>query len=116
MIILQVLSHLFCYNEKSAVVDGNVYRFLSRFYGIDTPINTGKGFKTFKAIAQELIKTVEPATLNQAIMEFGARQCKPKSPECTVCPFNMECLALQKDEIDNYLWMKLDRILDPLGR
>lgn len=90
-----------CFNEKTAVVDGNVYRFLSRYYGITTPINTGKGFKEFKAIAQERIKTVDPATFNQAIMEFGARQCKPKSPDCTVCPFNSNCVAFLKNEIDN---------------
>ncbi|MBQ0767926.1 MAG: A/G-specific adenine glycosylase [Bizionia sp.] len=90
-----------CFKEKTAVVDGNVYRFLSRYYGITTPINTGKGFKEFKAMAQDLIKTVDPATFNQAIMEFGARQCKPKSPECTVCPFNADCAAFINNEIDN---------------
>lgn len=90
-----------CFNEKTAVVDGNVYRFLSRYYGIATPINTGKGFKEFKTIAQECIKTADPATFNQAIMEFGARQCKPKSPDCTVCPFNSNCVAFLTNEIDN---------------
>lgn len=90
-----------CFNENTAVVDGNVYRFLSRYYGITTPINTSKGFKEFKAVAQELIKTVDPAMFNQAIMEFGARQCKPKSPDCTVCPFNASCFAFLKSEIDN---------------
>ena len=87
------------FNEKTAVVDGNVYRALSRIYGISTPINTGKGFKEFKALAQELIDKKEPATFNQAIMEFGARQCKPKNPDCAVCPFNGKCIALQKDSI-----------------
>ena len=88
-----------CFNETTAVVDGNVYRALSRIYGIDTPINTGKGFKEFKALAQELIDNKEPATFNQAIMEFGARQCKPKNPECSVCPFNGKCVAFQKNRI-----------------
>ena len=88
-----------CFNEKTAVVDGNVYRVLSRIYGISTPINTGKGFKEFKALAQELIDKKHPATFNQAIMEFGARQCKPKSPDCSVCPFNGKCVALQKESI-----------------
>ncbi|TYB70711.1 A/G-specific adenine glycosylase [Bizionia saleffrena] len=96
----------FCYNEKTAVIDGNVYRFLSRFYGIYTPITGGKGFKEFKAIAQNLIETVDPATFNQAIMEFGARQCKPKTPDCTVCPFSSDCVAFQKEEI-NCLPVKL---------
>lgn len=88
-----------CFNETTAVVDGNVYRALSRIYGIKTPINTGKGFKEFKALAQELIDKKQPATFNQAIMEFGARLCKPKNPDCPFCPFNTNCVALQKNEI-----------------
>lgn len=88
-----------CFNEITAVVDGNVYRALSRIYGISTPINTGKGFKEFKALAEKLIDKKQPATFNQAIMEFGARQCKPKNPDCTVCVFNEKCVALQKNTI-----------------
>ncbi|MFB9051745.1 A/G-specific adenine glycosylase [Formosa undariae] len=88
-----------CYNEVSAVVDGNVYRVLSRYFGIYTPINSSKGAKEFKALAQELIDKKDPATFNQAVMEFGAIQCKPKSPDCTVCPFNSSCFAYGKDEI-----------------
>ncbi|MFQ3238414.1 MAG: A/G-specific adenine glycosylase [Olleya marilimosa] len=85
-----------CFNHVTAVVDGNVYRALSRIYGIYTPINTGKGFKEFKALAQQLIDKKEPATFNQAIMEFGARLCKPKNPDCDNCPFNTKCIALSK--------------------
>lgn len=88
------------FNEPTAVVDGNVYRALSRIYGIYTPINTGKGFKEFKALAQELIDKKQPATFNQAIMEFGARLCKPKNPMCTLCPFNKKCIALKKNHIE----------------
>ncbi|WP_055434663.1 A/G-specific adenine glycosylase [Lacinutrix algicola] len=88
-----------CFNETTAVVDGNVYRALSRIYGISTPINKGEGFKEFKALAQELIDKKDPATFNQAIMEFGARQCKPKSPDCNICPLNNKCVALQKNII-----------------
>ncbi|WP_434037428.1 A/G-specific adenine glycosylase [Formosa sp. 4Alg 33] len=88
-----------CYNEVSAVVDGNVYRLLSRYFGIYTPINSSKGAKEFKALAQELIDKKDPATFNQAVMEFGAIQCKPKSPDCTVCPFNSSCYAYGKDVI-----------------
>ncbi len=88
-----------CFNEATAVVDGNVYRALSRYFGIDTPINTSKGFKEFKALAQELINKQDPAQFNQAIMEFGARQCKPKNPDCNVCPFNDSCIALQKKKV-----------------
>ena len=90
-----------CFNEATAVVDGNVYRGLSRYYGIKTPINTGKGFKEFKAIAQDLIDVKNPAMFNQAIMEFGARQCKPKNPNCTICPLNNECVALRESSIES---------------
>ncbi|WP_066222075.1 A/G-specific adenine glycosylase [Formosa haliotis] len=88
-----------CYNEPSAVVDGNVYRVLSRYFGIDTPINSSRGAKEFKALAQELIDVKDPATFNQAIMEFGAIQCKPKNPDCTICPLNSSCVALSKHSI-----------------
>jgi len=88
-----------CFNQNTAVVDGNVYRALSRIFGIDTPINKPIGFKQFKQLAQELIDPKQPATFNQAIMEFGARQCKPKNPDCSKCPFNTKCVALQKNRI-----------------
>lgn len=88
------------FNEPTAVVDGNVYRVLARIYGIYTPINTGKGFKEFKALAQELIDKKQPATFNQAVMEFGARLCRPKNPDCPNCPFNNTCIALEKNAID----------------
>ncbi|WP_044401841.1 A/G-specific adenine glycosylase [Lacinutrix sp. Hel_I_90] len=87
------------FNEPTAVVDGNVYRVLARVYGIYTPINTGKGFKEFKALAQELIDKKQPATFNQAVMEFGARLCRPKNPDCPNCPFNNACIALEKNDI-----------------
>lgn len=88
-----------CFNENAAVVDGNVYRVLSRYFGINTPINSSKGAKEFKLLAQELIDKKQPAEFNQAIMEFGAIQCKPKNPNCNVCPFKDSCVALQKDEV-----------------
>jgi len=88
-----------CFNEVCAVVDGNVFRFLSRYYGIETPINSSKGQKEFKILAQHLIDKNDPAIFNQAIMEFGARQCKPKNPDCTVCPFDNECIAFQEKTI-----------------
>ncbi|KJD31888.1 adenine glycosylase [Tamlana nanhaiensis] len=89
-----------CFNEVTAVVDGNVYRVLSRYFNIDTPINSSQGAKEFKALAQELIDKKQPATFNQAIMEFGAKQCTPKNPDCTNCPLNENCLALSKQNID----------------
>lgn len=84
------------YNAPTAVVDGNVYRVLSRFYGIDTPINSTKGIKVFKQLASSLIDKTQPATFNQAIMEFGSRQCKPKNPNCSICPLKSSCIALEK--------------------
>ncbi|WP_194766626.1 A/G-specific adenine glycosylase [Tamlana sp. I1] len=88
-----------CFNEPAAVVDGNVYRVLSRYFGIDTPINSSKGAKEFKALAQELIDKKNPSDFNQAIMEFGAIQCKPKNPDCSVCPFQEPCVAFNKNKI-----------------
>ncbi len=91
----------FCFDEVCAVVDGNVYRVLSRYFGIDTPINTSQGNKEFKALAQKLISPKNPGEFNQAIMEFGARQCKPSNPDCTVCPLQDGCMALQKNSISD---------------
>ena len=88
------------FNEPTAVVDGNVYRVLSRYFGIDTPINSSKGIKEFKELAQSLIDKTQPGTFNQAIMDFGAIQCKPKKPLCMFCPFSESCVALQKNLID----------------
>lgn len=87
------------FNEPTAVVDGNVYRVLSRVFGIETPINSTAGIKEFKKLAQELIDPKQPANFNQAIMEFGAIQCKPQNPYCLHCIFNDSCVALQKNLI-----------------
>ncbi|WP_223549670.1 A/G-specific adenine glycosylase [Aestuariivivens sp. NBU2969] len=95
-----------CFNNVTAVVDGNVYRVLSRYFAIETPINTTIGAKDFKALAQELIDNDNPALFNQAIMEFGARQCRPKNPDCSVCPLQEGCLALGTNKI-NMLPVKL---------
>ncbi|MCX7551045.1 A/G-specific adenine glycosylase [Xanthomarina sp. F2636L] len=95
-----------CYNENTAVLDGNVFRFLSRYFGIDTPINTTLGFKTFKNLAQDIIDPTNPAEHNQAIMDFGSRQCSPSSPDCTICPFNKTCVAY-RDGLVNRLPVKL---------
>ena len=89
-----------CFNEATAVVDGNVYRVLSRYFGIDTPINSTKGIKEFKELAQTLIDKKQPAIFNQAIMDFGATLCKPQNPLCKTCPFNTSCVALEKKMID----------------
>ncbi|WP_432710209.1 A/G-specific adenine glycosylase [Pedobacter sp.] len=83
----------FAAGEARAVLDGNVFRVLSRFFGIATPINSTEGKKEFSDLAQELIKGQNPMIYNQAIMEFGALQCKPKSPDCEVCPLQVQCYA-----------------------
>jgi A/G-specific adenine glycosylase len=88
-----------CFEESTAVVDGNVYRVLARFFGVDTPINSTKGIKYFKELAQELIDSDNPANHNQAIMEYGARMCKPQNPTCEICPLNDKCIALQQKQI-----------------
>lgn len=84
-----------CFDESAAVVDGNVYRVLARFFGVKTPINSSKGRKEFKILAQTLIDTKQPGVYNQAIMDFGALHCKPKKPLCDDCPLE-GCVAFEK--------------------
>jgi A/G-specific adenine glycosylase len=88
-----------CYGEAQAVVDGNVFRVLSRYFDLATPINSTKGLKEFRELAFQVMDKKDPATFNQAIMEFGAVQCKPSSPDCTVCPLNKSCLALKNNRV-----------------
>lgn len=88
-----------CFNEPTAVVDGNVYRVLARYFGIGTPINSSAENKVFKLLAQQLIDEENPGTHNQAIMEFGALMCKPNNPDCTICPLNNSCFALSKNSV-----------------
>ena len=87
------------FNQPEAVVDGNVFRVLSRFFGISTPINSTSGQKEFKQLAQELIDREQPRTFNQAIMEFGARYCVPQNPDCENCIFNDSCVAFQQKKV-----------------
>lgn len=91
----------FAYKEAVAVVDGNVYRVLSRIYGINTAINETAGIKEFKQLAIQLLDIKNPDVYNQAIMEFGALQCVPKNPDCTVCPFQADCIAFNDQRIAN---------------
>ncbi|MDI9311704.1 MAG: A/G-specific adenine glycosylase [Limnohabitans sp.] len=90
----------FSYNEVVPVVDGNVYRVLSRYFGIETDIASSTAKKEFTNLASELIDKNQPALFNQAIMEFGALQCSPKKPDCDKCPLNHSCFALAKNRID----------------
>ena len=86
----------FAYNEPVPVVDGNVFRVVSRYFGIESDINTKKTKKEFTALAAKLLSKEQPALFNQAIMEFGAMHCTPKNPDCENCIFNSSCVALQK--------------------
>ena len=88
------------FDLPAAVVDGNVYRVLSRHYGITTPINTTEGKKEFTALAQSLLPLAQASAFNQAMMDFGATQCTPTSPNCPSCPLAEGCIALREDRID----------------
>lgn len=92
----------FAFDLPHAVVDGNVYRVLSRYYADDSPIDTSQGQKLFKMYAQELLSEDEPAEHNQAIMELGALICKPKNPLCHECPVSESCLAYRSGEMLSY--------------
>jgi len=83
----------FAFDLQHAVVDGNVYRVLSRYYGIDTPIDSTTGKKEFQQLADSLIPASMPALFNQAMMEFGAMLCTPANPACDRCPLVETCLS-----------------------
>lgn len=85
-----------CFDERQPVVDGNVYRVLARYFGIDTPINSTEGVKQFKNLARDLMHLDNIRDYNQGIMEFGAIQCAPKKPYCLHCPLHTDCKALQQ--------------------
>jgi len=89
----------FAFDEVQAVVDGNVYRVLARFFGIEKDITSNEGKKEFRELAQKLIDKKQPAIYNQSIMEFGALQCVPKNPNCKVCPLQDKCTAFEKNTI-----------------
>jgi A/G-specific adenine glycosylase len=99
----------FSYGLCYPVIDGNVYRVLARVFGVDSPIDSGSGKNKFKKLAEELIDKKNPATYNQAIMEFGALQCKPKNPDCENCPFIVECYAFKNKRV-NYFPVKKKKI------
>jgi A/G-specific adenine glycosylase len=89
----------FAYNLPHAVVDGNVYRVLSRWSGSTLPIDTTQGQKYFSDLAQNLLDIEDPGTHNQALMDLGATVCLPQNPLCHQCPFQSECKALEKELI-----------------
>ena len=87
------------YEMPYAVVDGNVYRVLSRYFGIDTPIDSTQGKKEFASLADELLDHRRPDLYNQAIMDFGAMVCTPASPDCAGCPLADSCAALASNTV-----------------
>jgi len=89
----------FAYNESVPVVDGNVYRVLSRYFDMETDISSAAAKKEFTQLAAELLPKGEANLFNQAIMEFGALQCVPKNPNCGICVFNDSCIGLKKKKI-----------------
>ena len=90
----------FAFNKPHPVVDGNVFRVLSRFFGIKTPIDSTKGKKEFTREAEFLLDKKNPGLFNQAIMEFGALQCVPQNPDCEKCLLKQSCNALSKNLVD----------------
>lgn len=88
-----------CYNAPIATVDGNVIRVLSRFFGITTPVNTSEGLLKIKHIANNILDRRDPGQHNQALMDFGAIQCKPKGANCSVCIMNKQCKAYAQNQV-----------------
>lgn len=82
-----------CFGEPRAVVDGNVSRVIARLFGVEEPVNTGAGARTIESLAMELLDRDDPGNHNQAMMEFGALQCVPVSPDCGNCPLLDHCEA-----------------------
>ncbi|HAH37648.1 MAG TPA: A/G-specific adenine glycosylase [Algoriphagus sp.] len=99
----------FAFGEVKAVVDGNVFRVLARYFGIETDIASGKGKKQFEALADQLIPADHPGEFNQAMMDFGARHCTPANPSCDTCPLSSSCFALNNKMVKD-LPVKINKI------
>lgn len=89
----------FAYDAPHAVLDGNVFRVLSRFAGEAEPVDTTVGRKLFEQLAQSALDTSQPALYNQAIMDFGALCCTPQNPLCRQCPLSEHCKALEEGTV-----------------
>ena len=87
------------FDIPAAVVDGNVYRVLARYYGIETPVGTTAAKKAFTPLAQSLLPEKAPGDFNQAMMDFGALQCTPQNPDCLTCPLSATCQALSSGRV-----------------
>ncbi len=99
----------FAFGEAVPVIDGNVYRVLSRVFLVEEPIDVGKSFGIFFTLAKQLIDLSQPGQFNQAIMDFGSLVCKPLNPVCSSCPMREECQARKKDRVE-YLPIKVKKI------
>ncbi|MCH7401436.1 A/G-specific adenine glycosylase [Belliella kenyensis] len=99
----------FAFGETVAVVDGNVFRVLGRYFGLSEDISSGSGKRAFESLANEQISLENPAEYNQAIMEFGALHCTPKNPACTSCPLQAGCFAF-KENLVQELPIKLGKV------
>ncbi|MFZ1807055.1 MAG: A/G-specific adenine glycosylase [Cyclobacteriaceae bacterium] len=97
------------FGQPEAVVDGNVFRVLSRVFGMEDDISTSAGKKAFAIKAKELLDIDRPGTYNQAVMEFGALHCTPKSPNCEECIFSSGCFA-KKRQMQNLLPVKTKKV------
>jgi len=89
----------FAFNSPHAVLDGNVFRVLARYFGIFTPVDSTAGKKEFTALAQELLPAGQSAVYNQSIMDFGAVVCKPQQPTCHQCPLATRCVAFKQQTV-----------------
>jgi A/G-specific adenine glycosylase len=89
----------FSFDEAVPVVDGNVFRVLARYFGVETDISSHIAKKEFTQLAHEVMDVNQPALFNQAMMEFGSLQCVPANPNCDECIFNDSCVALQKNKV-----------------
>lgn len=88
------------FDEPQAVVDGNVYRVLSRLFGIREPVNSTAGKKAFKEKAEALLDKSNPGSFNEALMDFGAIQCKSAAPKCAICPLQENCFAFRHNQVN----------------
>lgn len=90
----------FAFGVPTAVVDGNVYRVLARYFDIDVPINSSQGKRVFAELAQSLLPQSEAVAYNQGIMDFGAMVCTPMAPRCAECPLMLSCAAFRSGRVD----------------
>ena len=89
-----------CFGIPAAVVDGNVYRVLARYFGISTPVGTTEAKKEFTRLANQLLPADSPAQFNQGMMDFGALQCTPQNPACLTCPLQATCNAFRTGRVE----------------